>query len=188
MNKKTEEVKVWDTVQVVSEDDYAVFQTQRVERRHPISGAVKSFSVIHCCDWVNVVAITPAGEMIFVKQYRHGTNTVTTELPGGMVDADEDGLKAAKRELREETGYTSEAWSLLGSTYPNPAIQSNQCSTWLALNAEQTHPVAWDPNELMETLSLTPAEVDAGVQRGEINHSLVLVALFWYQQSRGSHR
>ena len=174
----------WKTVQVVSEDDYAVFQVQRVARRHPMSGAIKNFSVLHSSSWVNIVAITPLGDMVFIKQYRHGTDTVTTELPGGMVDAGETDLEAAQRELREETGYTSTTWSRLGVTHPNPAIQSNRCSSWLALDAEKTHSVSWDPNELIETFTLTTDEIEAEIQRGEITHSLVLVALFWYQRAK----
>src|SRR5687767_4407288 len=82
--------------------DYRIFKTAFVDAAHPRTGAIKKFSLIECVDWVNVIALTPADEVVLIRQYRAGTNAVCLEIPGGMVDAGEDALTAAARELEEE--------------------------------------------------------------------------------------
>ena len=68
-----------------------------------------------------------------VEQYRHGSNTVELEIPGGMMDpGDASPVETAVRELREETGYEGENARVFGRILPNPAIMSNVCYTVLA--------------------------------------------------------
>ncbi|MEL6180922.1 MAG: NUDIX hydrolase, partial [Myxococcota bacterium] len=88
-------------------------------------------------DWINVIAITPEGALVFVEQFRHGTRETTLEIPGGMVDPGEDFATAGARELLEETGYTGDTPVLIGVVTPNPAIQSNRCGTVLIRNARR---------------------------------------------------
>ncbi|MEM7518969.1 MAG: NUDIX hydrolase, partial [Planctomycetota bacterium] len=88
--------------------------------------------VLETRDWVNVVARTPEGDFILVRQFRFGTREITTEIPGGVIDPGEEHAETAPRELREETGYTSSKWTYLGSVRPNPAFHDNRCHHWLA--------------------------------------------------------
>ena len=55
--------------------------------------------------WVNIIPLTPEGEVILVNQYRFGMEKNSLEIPGGMADDGEDAMEAAIRELKEETGY-----------------------------------------------------------------------------------
>ena len=98
---------------------------------------IRDFYVLKLADWANVIPITDDEQVVFVKQYRHGTSQVTLEIPGGIVDpGDRDPKEAAERELFEETGYRAKELILLGQQHPNPAIQNNTCHTYLALDVK----------------------------------------------------
>src|SRR5271166_1054928 len=80
---------------------------------------------VRCSDWCNVVAVTPDDHVVLVWQYRFGTDALSLEIPGGVIDHGEDPAQAARRELREETGYEAEVFEPLLVIEPNPAIQNN---------------------------------------------------------------
>ena len=81
-----------------------------------------------------------------IEQYRHGSDTVELEIPGGMMDAGETGpVATAVRELREETGYEGENARVLGRVWSNPAILSNRTFTVLIENCRLKHEVELGP-------------------------------------------
>jgi 8-oxo-dGTP pyrophosphatase MutT (NUDIX family) len=156
--------------------DYRIFTTAFVDAMNPRTGAAKRFSLIECVDWVNVIALTTDDRVVLVRQYRAGSNTVCLEIPGGMVDGDEDPCTAAARELAEETGYTGGTWQLLGTVLPNPAIQNNRLFTVLALDVERTQEPDLDDGEHIEVSTATLAEIQTKLLTGEIDHALVVTA------------
>ena len=130
-------------------------------------GAEAPFYVIDTADWVCVVAITETGELVLVRQYRHGWRDITLELPAGEVHAGEDVIAAARRELAEETGYIGGEAALIGATSPNPARYGNKLHIVLIRAPqklaelkndpeEQTEPVVW-PMTSVRDLFLDPA-------------------------------
>jgi ADP-ribose pyrophosphatase len=147
----------------------------RVE--NPRTGEAMRRLVLRTRDWVNIVALTPERRLIVVHQYRFGSGTVTTEIPGGVIDPGEEPAETARRELREETGYTAERWTLLAEVDPNPAFLQNRCFQFLAEDARLTDAVEIDPGEDITVATLELDEVRAKIDAGTIRHSLVLCAL-----------
>jgi 8-oxo-dGTP pyrophosphatase MutT (NUDIX family) len=136
------------------------------------------FFVLETRDWVNVIPVTPAGEVVLVRQYRHGVKELTLEIPGGLVDPDEDPATAALRELQEETGYSAGEVIPLGAVQAQPAIQNNTCHTFLARGVTRTAAPVPDDGEDLQVVTVPLGELEDRVRRGEIAHGLVLAALY----------
>lgn len=82
---------------------------------------------------VTVVPVTDDGRVVVERQFRYPLNEVITEIPAGKLDSKtEDRLEAAKRELKEETGYTAEEWICLGDYYPAAAYTDERITMYLA--------------------------------------------------------
>ncbi len=156
--------------------DYKIFQTHFVDATHPPTGKSKRFSIIECVDWVNVIALTPSEDVVLVRQYRAGSDSICLEIPGGMVDEGETPLEAGVRELEEETGYTAKTWRPLGTVLPNPAIQGNRLHSFLALDAELTTSQRLDTSEVIDLELASLADIHAMLRDGRIDHALVVDA------------
>ena len=160
-----------------------IYRLRQDDRRSPRTGRTHAFYVLDSGDWVNVVPVTPDGNVLLIRQFRHGTASFVWEIPGGMVDDEDEAPEAAaRRELIEETGYEPERMRRLGVVHPNPAIQNNRCHTFLACNVRYRGKQRLDGSEDIEVMETPWAEVLGMVERGEITHALVLNALFWYQR------
>ena len=82
---------------------------------------------------VCVVPVTEDGKVIVERQFRYPIDQVITEIPAGKLDSStEDRLEAAKRELREETGYTADSWTDIGIYYPAAAYSDEKITMYLA--------------------------------------------------------
>jgi len=170
---------------------YKVFSVRKTHRRSPRTGQDIGFFRLATLDWVNVVALTDADEMVLVRQYRAGPDVVTLEIPGGCVDPDEAPAAAAARELREETGYEARELHRIGAVNPNPALFTNNITTFVALGCTRVGEVEPDPGEDLEVVVLPRREVEARALRGELDHALVLAGLYFHRlwsEQRGATR
>ena len=174
----------WERLACERLRDCRVFQVDRVIARSPRSGEEHDFYCIESAEWVNVVPVTTDGQVVMVRQFRHGSQTLTLEIPGGMIDAGETPAEAALRELLEETGYTAERAIPAGAVNPNPALFGNRVHTFVAPGVEK---VAEIRNEGAEEtwVELVPvSEIPRLVRAGEIDHALVLAGLYQWELLR----
>lgn len=157
-----------------------IFEVQSVDYQHPARPQPQDFFVISAPDWVNVVALTPDGHLVLVRQFRFGTDDFSLEIPGGVMDPGEDAVTAGMRELREETGYVGTAARVLGVVRPNPAMQNNRCHLVLVENARREAKLGWDADEEFAIMTRPVDEVYALAYRGDITHAMVLDALLLF--------
>jgi 8-oxo-dGTP pyrophosphatase MutT (NUDIX family) len=168
--------------------DYRVFSVREERKVSPRTGREHGVFIIDSADWVNVVALTPERRMVLIEQYRHGSNTVELEIPGGVMDpADASPEAAGCRELAEETGYQGEEPLIVGQVFPNPAIMSNRCHTVLVRNCRQTRPVQFDPGEDLVTRLVPLEQVAELIASGRIRHALMVAALYQFDLWRKFH-
>jgi 8-oxo-dGTP pyrophosphatase MutT (NUDIX family) len=113
---------------------------------------IDPYHVLEYPAWVNVVALTAEGEIVLVRQYRHGARTVMTELPSGNVEAGESPEAAARRELEEETGLSAGTMVPVGTAYANPASHDNRVHSFLALELAEAGGRRHDPGEEIEVV------------------------------------
>jgi len=171
----------WKTLDSKPIGDYRIFTIRSDRKVSPRTQSEHEFYVIDSANWVNVIAVTPEDELVLVEQFRHGSNTVELEVPGGMIDAtDRSPVGAGARELREETGYEGGEGRIIGEVHPNPAIQSNICYTVLFEHCMLKHPQEWDHAEELATRLVPVSKLSSLVASGKIRHSLVVVALYHY--------
>ena len=171
----------WEKVGSQPLGNFRVFSLRSDKKISPRTKIPHDFYVLDSSTWVNVIATTPDNQLVMVEQFRHGTNTVELEIPGGIMDpTDADPVATGVRELREETGYEGRDARVLGEVFPNPAIMSNTCYTVFVQDCALKHPTQFDGGEDIIT-RLVPAAAIPGLVAGKkIRHALVLCALYHF--------
>ncbi len=170
-------IEPWVTTKEQVEYTTKIFKVLSRDMKIESENHSATFSILDAPDWINVIALTPENEIVLVEQYRYGIEKPTLELPGGVCDPGETPLESSKRELLEETGYSSEEWVNLGSVSSNPAMQTNYTHTFLGRNCMKTSEQLLDGNERINVHVMPLVEFLDLVARGEIVHSLVVAAV-----------
>lgn len=162
-----------------------VFDLYSTTRMTP-EGQTNTFTIIHPPDWANVVPLVKdsAGRDCFlmIHQYRQGSESVTLEFPGGVLEPGEDPRSGAMRELLEETGYSAGKFRFAGKINPNPAIMDNWCHTFIAEELQKTHDLDLDEHEYVE-VELVPVErVERELGEGPFLNAIIVTAYMWYRK------
>ncbi|MTH96485.1 NUDIX hydrolase [Roseibium sp. RKSG952] len=121
-----------------------------------------SFYVQENPDWICVLPLTPEGQVVLVREYRHGAGEILTGLVGGTLEnGDASPLHTARRELQEETGYRCAEMVTLGAAYANCRNHTNKVHYFLARNAFPASAQALDETEDIDVVLAPLAEVAA---------------------------
>jgi ADP-ribose pyrophosphatase len=133
---------------------------------------------------VAVIALTDAGELVMERQYRYPLGRDMIEIPAGKIDPGEDPLVTARRELKEETGYTAAEWRHVATIHIAIAYSNERIEIYLA--KELKHEGAeLDDEEFLEVFTLPLATALAWVREGKITDSKTVSGLFWAEKVLG---
>jgi len=138
---------------------------------------IDRFHLIHGPHWAAVLCLTGAGEVVLVRQYRHGLGGPSLELPAGVLDAEETPLEGARRELREETGFEAESIEALISIAPEPARNSTRAHFFFARGGQRVSELALDHSEDLEVLLVPASELLELIDHGVIVHAAHIAAI-----------
>lgn len=145
----------------------------------PNGNEVPKFYVTEYPEWVNAFCITKEGKVVLVKQYRHGTETVAVELPGGVAEKGETMEDAVRREVAEETGYEFARFEYLGKISANPSTTNNYTHMYLATDGEKAGEQKLDETEDVEVLLHSIDEVKEMMTQNKIIQSLHLNTMMY---------
>ena len=167
--RKSKILKPWQTLkrqEIFSSEPWIRVSVEKI--RLPDGRIVDDYHQIHLLDCVVIFAETAGGKVVVEKQYKHGVRKVTFMLPTGGIEKGEKSLAAARRELKEETGFVSEDWEPLGSFTQMGNYGGAVSHLFLARNARKvTEPVPSDLEE-MEIVLLDKKELMAGIRKNDI--------------------
>ena len=142
-----------------------------------------------------IVALDEKGRYVCVKQYRHGVDRITTEFPAGAVEykeksdvpyithdniiaTEDEAFEAAKRELREETGYVSDNWKHLITVPANATLANNNVHIYLATDCKHVSGQELDFSEFLNVELLTEEDLRKRIFGGDFIQSHHIMA--WY--------
>jgi ADP-ribose pyrophosphatase len=130
---------------------------------------------------VAVIALTESGELVMERQYRYALGREMIEIPAGKIDPGEDPLATARRELKEETGYTAGEWRHLATIHIAIGYSNEHIEIFLARGLKQEL-ADLDDEEFVEVFSLPLATALAWVREGRITDSKTVSCLFWAEK------
>jgi 8-oxo-dGTP pyrophosphatase MutT (NUDIX family) len=130
------------------------------------------------------VPVLETNKFVMVRQWRHGSRSISLEFPGGVFEPGENPQSAAARELQEETGYRAGSIIKLGEFSPNPAIMANKVHFFLAGELVDTGRQHLDVDEFVEVELVDIKEVLQGMGKPPYVHALMASALTLYLQQQ----
>jgi 8-oxo-dGTP pyrophosphatase MutT (NUDIX family) len=166
----------WETLSSRLLGEYEMFSVRESRARPAGGGEAQTLHTVRSPGGVAVVALTHDGRLVLVEQFRHGTGRVALELPSGVSEPGESPLAAARRELREETGYEGADGELIGCLELNPSWQDTRVEVVLVRGAARTGPQQQDELEDIRVCLLAPGELRERMRKGEVTSAAAVGA------------
>jgi ADP-ribose pyrophosphatase len=116
-------------------------------------GAIITYTFVDHPGFVTIVPVTPAGEVLLLRQYRYAAQTWCWELPAGAIEPGEDGRVSAQRELAEEVGGSTDDLRYIGAFYTTVGMSNQQCHVYLARDVEVGE-MHLEPTELIDVVAV----------------------------------
>jgi ADP-ribose pyrophosphatase len=170
-----------------------LFKVLKEEIREP-NGNTASRDIIRHNGSVVILAVDASGKkghadplIIMERQYRHAAGQYLWEIPAGKIEAGEDRLEGAKRELAEETGYTAKKWTEMIRYFASPGFLGEWMQVFLAEDLELGQATPED-DETLEIYPIRLSAVESLIAAGKVLDGKTLIAVGMYRQMLGGRK
>ena len=140
-------------------------------------------AIVHHPGSAVMMAVDDRKRILLVEQYRMPARRKLWELPAGKLDPGENALKAAKRELAEETGYRAKKWEKLVDFYPSPGYVAEKMTIFLATDLKAGEPSPMDDEQIVSSW-FTAKEVEERIRTNKIIDSKTMIGYFYWKAFR----
>jgi len=146
-----------------------------VDRVRLPDGSILSREVVLHPGAAAVLPLLPDGRVFLVRQHRHAVGKSLWEIPAGKLEAGEESLSCAKRELLEETGCEAASWERISSFYTSPGFTDERMTLFLARDVESI--AERSAGEISTVQAFEREEIDRLIREGAIEDAKTLLAL-----------
>ncbi len=136
--------------------------------------------IVERANAVGIVAVDDGGDLILVRQFRKAAERVLLEIPAGMIEPSEEPRETARRELREETGYTAKKISYITEFYATPGFCNEKLTLFLAEDLEEGMQDL-DEEENVEVVKMSVPDALRAIAAGDIVDAKSIVGILAYE-------
>lgn len=171
-------IKKWEVLErkIILKDEWINIEASKCKLSN--GTVIAPFYVNHVPDFVVVLPVTEEGNVILVRQYRHGIEKILLELPAGCIEMGEEPEKAAHRELFEETGCIGGIWKFLFKLSPDASKSSNYAWCFLAEGVKKTQSQHLDKTEEIEVVEMSISELEKILKEGQFVQAVHVAVLY----------
>ncbi|HEY4106437.1 MAG TPA: NUDIX hydrolase [Polyangiaceae bacterium] len=180
--KDFEPVPAWQVLSdsAIIEQRWLEVREQRVRLAN--GHEIERFHLVKGPSWAAVLCLVEERDVVFVRQYRHGLGAASLELPAGVLDGAEEPIAAARRELREETGFEAAHFEALLELAPEPSRNTARAHFFFARGGARVAGQALDHSEELEVVLVPKHEVFDLIANGTIVHAAHVAAILFAER------